>query len=229
MRFGTGDLQQRAEATGVGTLALLQTRGEQGQQVRDIGQALAGLEVVAGREVFQVQRDVVRQLLDADGKARLFILGEHVDHGLATVARLAMHVLEQQQRQRAATAEQRTVVLLAIHQVVVADQLQQLEQGAALARADFPRLDDRLLQLVAAGNQGFARVIEQQRNHFKDAHAQSSHNCTVLRMSRRLAFFAPNMLVSELPLQPLPKLKPHPERSAKASLMASSRCALGTT
>ncbi|MNZ45622.1 hypothetical protein D3C78_632820 [compost metagenome] len=229
VRLGAGNLQQRTEATGVGALALLQACGKQRQQVRDIGEALAGLEVFAGREVFQVQRDVVRQLLDADGKARVFVLGEHVDHGLAAVAGLAMHMLEQQQRQRTATAEQRAVVFLAIHQVVVADQLQQLEQGAALARADFPRLDDRLLQLVAAGNQGFARVIEQQRNHFKDAHAHSSHSCTVLRMSRRLAFFAPNMLVSELPLQPLPKLKPQPERSAKASLMASSRCALGTT
>ncbi|MNE00553.1 hypothetical protein D3C80_929640 [compost metagenome] len=140
-----------------------------------------------------------------------------------------MHMLEQQQRQRPASAEQRTVVLLAIHQVVVADQLQQFEQRPALTRADFRRLEDRLLQFITAGDQGLGRVIEQQRNHFKDAHAQSSHNCTVLRMSRRLAFFAPNMLVSELPLQPLPKLKPQPERSAKASLMASSRCALGTT
>ncbi|MNH19998.1 hypothetical protein D3C79_797500 [compost metagenome] len=140
-----------------------------------------------------------------------------------------MHVFKQQQRQCPTATKQGAVVLLAIHQVVVADQFQQFEQRTTLARADFPRLDDGLLQFVAAGHQAFVRIIQQQRNHFKDAHAQSSHNCTVLRMSRRLAFLAPNMLVSELPLQPLPKLKPQPERSAKASLMASSRWALGTT
>ncbi|MNI35251.1 hypothetical protein D3C73_892700 [compost metagenome] len=134
--------------------------------MRDIRQALAGLAIFAGGQILQVQRDVVRQLLDADGKPGFFVLRHHVDHGLATVAGLAVHVLEQQQRQRAAPAEQRTVVLLSVHQVIAADQLQQLEQGTALFRADFPRLVNRLLQLITAADQGFGRVIEQQRNHF---------------------------------------------------------------
>ncbi len=116
--------------------------------MRDIGQALAGLQVFAGSQVLQVQRDVIRQLFDADGKTGLFVLRHHVDHGLAAVARLAMHMFKQQQRQRAAAAEQSTVVLLAVHQVVLADQFEQLVQRIALLRADFTTGCNGLIQLV---------------------------------------------------------------------------------
>ncbi len=53
LRLGTGNLQQRPETTGVGTFTLVQTRREQGQQVRDVRQALAGLEVFAGGQELQ--------------------------------------------------------------------------------------------------------------------------------------------------------------------------------
>ncbi|MOA62305.1 hypothetical protein D3C78_1876850 [compost metagenome] len=62
-----------------------------------IGQALAGLDVFAGGKKLQVQRDVVRQLLDADGETGFFVLGHHVDHRLAAVTGFAMDMLEQQQ------------------------------------------------------------------------------------------------------------------------------------
>ncbi len=80
-------------------LAFLQTRCQQSQQVRHVGQPLAGLEVIAGGEVLEVQRDVVRQLAYTDVETCLGVLRHQVDHGLAAVAGLAMHVLEQQQRQ----------------------------------------------------------------------------------------------------------------------------------
>src|SRR5690606_41000135 len=131
--------------------------------------------------------------------------------------------------QRTHPTEQRAVMLLAINQVIAADELQQIEQCTALLGADFPGLDNRLFQFIATAYQRLGRIVEQQRNHFENLHAHSSHNWTVFRMSRRLAFLAPNILVSELPLQPLPKLKPQPERSAKASVMAAYRCALGHT
>ncbi|MNV85297.1 hypothetical protein D3C71_1792410 [compost metagenome] len=99
LRLGTGNLQQRPEAAGIGALALLQTCRQQGQQVRNIGQPFAGLEVFAGRQELQVQWDIVRQLLDADGETGGLVLRHHVDHRLATVAGLTVYMLEQQQRQ----------------------------------------------------------------------------------------------------------------------------------
>ncbi|MNV78136.1 hypothetical protein D3C71_1716080 [compost metagenome] len=128
----------------------------------DICQALAGLQIFAGGEKLQVQRDIVGQLLDADGETGLFVLRHHVDHGLATIARLAVHMLEQQQRQRTTATEQRTVVLLAVHQVVVADQCQQFLQRAALLRADFPRGVDGQGQLGPALQQLLGRVVQEQ-------------------------------------------------------------------
>ena len=126
----------------------------------DIGQALAGLQVFAGGEELQVQRDVVRQLFDADGKTGLFVLGHHVDHGLTAIAGLTVHVFEQQQRQRATAAEQGTVVLLAIHQVVFADQFEQLVQRIALLRADFATGGNRLIQLITTVQQDLGRIIQ---------------------------------------------------------------------
>ncbi|MCY1553285.1 hypothetical protein D9M68_897540 [compost metagenome] len=130
--------------------------------MRDIGQALAGLQIVAGGQVLQVQRDIVRQLLDAYGETGLLVLRQHVDHGLATVARFAMHMLEQQQRQRSTATEQCAVVFLAIHQVVVADQRQQFLQRGALLRVDFAGAGNGLGEFVAALQQLLGRVIQEQ-------------------------------------------------------------------
>ena len=140
-----------------------------------------------------------------------------------------MHMLEQQQRQGAALVEQLAVAFLHVHHVTAGQLVEQRDQRSALLGADLAGAADGIKQLLTGALQRLGRIIQQQGNHLEDLHAHSSHSCTVFSTSRRLAFFAPNILVSELPLQPLPKLKPQPERSAKASLMASSRCAVGIT
>ena len=168
-----GDLQQCAEARGMRALAFLQTGRQQGQQMGDIGQPLAGLEVFAGGEVLEVQRDVVRQLAQADGEAGLGVLRHQVDHGLAAIAGLAMHVLEQEQRQRAAAVEQVGVALLHVHQVAFGQLVEQAAQREALLRADLAGRGDRLGQLGVTIAQMLVRVVQQQGYHFKDAHAFS--------------------------------------------------------
>ena len=140
-----------------------------------------------------------------------------------------MYVLEQEQRQRAAAVEQVGVALLHVHQVAFGQLVEQAAQRDALLRADLASRTDGLGQFGMAVAQVLVGIVQQQEITLRMRMAQSSHSWTVLMMSRRLAFFAPNMLVSEAPEQPLPKLKPQPERSAKASLMASSRCAVGIT
>lgn len=71
-----------------------------------------------------------------------------------------MHVFEQQQRQRATAAEQGTVVLLAVHQVVFADQFEQLVQRIALLRADFTAGRNGLIQFVTPRQQLLGGVVE---------------------------------------------------------------------
>ena len=67
------------------------------------------------------------------GQAGFLVLRLEIDHGLAAVAALAMHVLEQMQRQRARAVEQQHVALLQIVEIA-AGELSQQTSAADRAR-----------------------------------------------------------------------------------------------
>ena len=85
------------------------------QDVRAVAEHLLRLGERPQREVLEHHRQVVGQLAAARARspARCVDLLE-VDHRLAAVARIAVDVLEQVQRRRAAAVEQRDVALLRV-------------------------------------------------------------------------------------------------------------------
>lgn len=146
--LAAGDLQQCAEAGGVLGLALLQPHGQQRQQMLDISQAFAGDHVFTGRQILQIQRDVIRQFLHADGEAGFLVLGHQVDHGLPAIARLAMNVFEQQHGQVATALEQLGIGFLCVQQLGGGYAFEQCRQSLALCRADFTGRHDGIPQFA---------------------------------------------------------------------------------
>lgn len=145
-----------------------------------------------------------------------------------------MDVLEEQQRDRAAALEETVVARLDVQQVALAELVEQRREVVAQRFRQFAGADQRM-QAEALLAQLGAWIVEQQGEQAEQlaviVHGAHSWICTTWITSRRLVGLPPNRLTAELlpPEQPLPKLKPQPERSAKASESASSRCALGIT
>ena len=119
-----------------------------------------GIGVLQGEEL-QVQRQVVRQLAHVDGQARTGIAVQQVDHRLATVAGLAVDVLEEQQRDRAAAFEQTVVAGLHVQQVALAEFAEQRGETVALRFGEVQGADQRV-QRQAFLAQFAARVVQQQ-------------------------------------------------------------------
>ena len=105
--FGLAAAQrdQRAEHGLVGRVALLQALRERRQDMRRLAKSVAGF--VAG-SVERYSRNSGRKSGSslAVMRARLLVERLEIDHRLAAVAALAVHVLEQMQRQRARPVEQ---------------------------------------------------------------------------------------------------------------------------
>ncbi len=80
--------------------------------MRSLTEHLRRLGERAGRQVFEKQRQEIRQLGGTDGEAVLFVERLQIDHRLAAVAAFAVNVLEQMKRQGAGTIEQEDVALL---------------------------------------------------------------------------------------------------------------------
>ena len=81
-----GVLDQDLEQHGIRAVTLAGTRGQQAAAVADVLQPVECLKLRALAEVFQQQRQVVRQLPGIQLEAILAIGLDQVDHGLAAVA-----------------------------------------------------------------------------------------------------------------------------------------------
>lgn len=84
---------------------------------------------------------------------------EQVDHRLATVAALAVDVLEEQQRDRAAALEETVVARLDVQQVALAELVEQRREAVAQRFRQFAGADQRM-QAEALLAQLGARVVQ---------------------------------------------------------------------
>src|SRR3546814_12607223 len=91
---------QYLEQHGIRAFALAGARGQQADDVADMVQPVARLRLRTLVEVFEQQRQVVRQLLRRQFETFLAVGRDQVDHGLAAVARFTVDVFEQQQAHR---------------------------------------------------------------------------------------------------------------------------------
>ena len=168
-----------------------------------------------GRKEFEEHRQVIRKFLGADLEALGFIHRHQVDHGLAAIAALAVHVLEQMQRQHARAVEQEDVALLRVIEIEAGNVVGQHAEKSLLALADSRVVGKRRLQLRHCLKQLLSRIREEERDHFqRNVHRRAPQKtsvgvCTVfLRL-------APNRSTVELPPeQPLPKEKPQEPRTS---------------
>ena len=66
----------------------------------------------------------------------IFVHRLEVDHGLAAIPAFAVDVLEQMQRQRPGTVEQEYVTFLYVHQVAIAEAVDEFDEAAPRGRID---------------------------------------------------------------------------------------------
>ena len=168
-----GVLDQQFQRQRVRALPLSGARGQQADDVADVVQPVARLFLRAQAEVFQQQRQVVRQFLGIQLEAVLAVGLDQVDHRLAAVAGFAMDVFEQQQAHRTAAVEQRQPAVLRLQRIAG----QQLAHEAGQRRA--PRR--RQAGIVGGGQQFFAvlpqrvlRVVQQHADQLEQAHSTTS-------------------------------------------------------
>ncbi len=205
-----------------------------------VAQQGRGLLAVPGRvhvaEHFQEQRHVVRQLVGGGLDAVFAVLLDQVDHGLAAVAALAVHVLEQMQRMRRVTVEGGNVVFLQGDEIGAAQRVEQRRQppvcigGGAEQAVD---LGQGVQQLrLGVGEQGGEQVVQRRLGHDGLRWHQAALvflRETGMLMVDTLAFLRPKSVPSDTPPeQPLPKLKPHAPFSSKLSCVISL-CEAGMT
>lgn len=144
VRALAAEFQQRLENRRIGAAAFLQAQRQQAEDVRHFGEPFAGRRERQQRQVFEVQRQVVRQLRYVDLQAGPGIAVEQVDHRLATVAALAVDVLEEQQRDRAAALEETVVARLDVQQVALAELVEQRREAVAQRFRQFAGADQRM-------------------------------------------------------------------------------------
>ena len=104
------------------------------QDMGAVGQHLARLGKIAAAQIFEHDRQIIGQFARGELEPRPLVELLELDHGLAAVAAFAVQMLEQMQRERAATVEQIDVALLGRQQVAVAefvDQMRRDRRGGA--------------------------------------------------------------------------------------------------
>ena len=211
LRLRRRDRDERAERCLVGRLALAQPLGQRREDVRGLAEGLARLGERPGRKKFEEQRQEVRQLGGAHEQVVLLVQRLEVDHRLAAVAALAVHVLEQMQRQRARAVEQQHVALLQVVEIADGDVVDQ-EHRAVCGQPAGTRFSSRCTAVrssSAAPCSSLRRIAQQRRQHLEGL---GHHAISIGFLAR---FGLPNRLVSVVPPeQPLPNEKPHePRRS----------------
>ena len=123
-----------------------------------LGQQRLRFDKRPGRQVFQEQRKVVRQLLGLDVKAAGLVQRHEVDHRLAAVPAFAVDMLEQVQGQRARAVEQLNVAFLQVDQVAVCDLVDQRVEAAPHPRRQQRLLVEHDLELGRRALDRFRRV-----------------------------------------------------------------------
>ena len=223
---GVGELHQQIEQHRVAALTLLKTRAEQRQDRRDVLQTAQRLFFWQLRQIFQIERQVIRQLAAVELQAVLLVLCHQVNHRLTAVAGFTVNVFEQQQRGSTPPIKQLTVVRLRIKKIA---RQQVTEENAQLLGIFFIqvfRCRKRIKKLLLVLRQRSIWVLEQTRHNDEFNHECGSVLLVTSMASMRRLLNKLNLLSD--PWQPSPKVKPQPFFSGKAS-RASSRWLLGTT
>src|SRR5215472_2348863 len=98
--------------------------------MRAIGKHRSGFGKVAAAEIFQNDREVVRQFAGRKLKARLRIQLLEIDHRLAAVAAFAVKMLKEVQRQCPSSVEQVDIAFFDCQKIVMAKLVDQIEEVA---------------------------------------------------------------------------------------------------
>ena len=145
---------------------LVQTLTQQAQDMVDVLQPVLDLVPGAGGEVFQEQRQVIRQFPGIDFQTVAAVFLHQVHHGLTTVAGFPVHVFEQQQRRGPAFVEHANVVLLHVQQVAIADHFHTAQQLLLVLPRQPAVLKDSGNQGIFGGLEFFGRVLEHPGQYF---------------------------------------------------------------
>ncbi|ABA50829.1 hypothetical protein BURPS1710b_2760 [Burkholderia pseudomallei 1710b] len=208
------------------------------EQVRRVRAVAVAVAVARDRaEELDEERHVVGQLV-ADGlEAVAPVFVEQIDHRLAAVAALAVHVLEQMQRMRRRAVERRDVAFLQLDQRRRAQRFDERRERRARAGLRVERafdLGQRVEQrLLGIGEQGGQNRIDRHDVFLvRCAHAALAFlRVTVgsAAYDTAVSFLRPNSVPSDVPPeQPLPNEKPQLPFSSKLS-SAISLCDDGIT
>jgi hypothetical protein len=137
-------------------------------------------------------------------------------------------MLEQQQAHGPATVECGQPRILRGQRIGIEQGLHKRQQLPAAFRRQ-RRIMGGAQQLLSVIPQLVVRIIHQHTHQFQQTHGVSSRFfCRFGGTTLVVILRAVNKSAGLFPLQPLPKVKPQPPRSPKASF-AYSRCAVGIT
>ncbi|KEP73647.1 hypothetical protein HR12_03335 [Microbacterium sp. SUBG005] len=114
---GVSQFHQQIEQDCIAALTLLETRAEQRQNRSNVLQPAQRFLFRQLRQIFQIQRQVIRQLAAVELQTVLLVLGHQIHHRLTTVAGFTVNVFEQQQRRGTAPVKQLAVVRLRIKKI----------------------------------------------------------------------------------------------------------------
>ena len=161
---------QRVERDVIIAVALGQPRAQQRQHVHGLRKQFHRFLRRPLRQIFQEQRDVIGQFAGAQFEAVLVVNLQQVHHRLTAIPRLAVDVLVQVQRQRAAPVERRHVPLLPFHQVgALQPEHERLQRPAFWFRHQV-FLVERFRHLAQRGLYFRLRIGQQGRQDFECLH-----------------------------------------------------------
>ena len=195
----------------------------------DVGEQFRGFPGLDQGQEFEEQGQVVGQFARVDLVAVRGVMGGEVDHRLAAVARLAVDMLKQMERQAARPVEQADIMLLLRQEIVGRQPRDERLDRRMPRRLRQPRLLRRnLCDVAECGPQILARVVQQRAQGLEGLHRQAStfRERPPAVGPTRTSWLNRSTLLP--PVQPSPKLKPHSPRRSNAS-SANSRWVVGMT
>src|SRR5215469_12881082 len=119
--------------------------------MRRLGKVGACFALVARSEELQEKRNEVRKLPRRYVQARIAVTFKQRDHGLASVARFTMDMLEQMQRERAGAIEELNIVGLHIDKITRRNLANQGAHGSAMYWGQHLLCIQRSLKLQRGG------------------------------------------------------------------------------
>ena len=136
--------------------------GEMRHQERDLFQRFTRRARVENRAIFEIDRQVIRQLFGLQVEADFLVLRQQVDHGLAAITRVAMHLLEQIERGAATAVEGVNELGLQVHQIGGGHMLDEATQRFTRSRLDGLKCAQHGGEIAQMRLHRLARVVEQQ-------------------------------------------------------------------